>query len=449
MRINKYAIYEVILFHIYVLVYAITFPEKDSWSITLILLAFVAALLICEYFRTKLFASPLFFWYAFWLGAITIGRMNLGIGVYPLYQVWSERLRNIVLVNTEAFFWFYYLGEYRKGQNCGVCRQAEKPLCSSIKGDLFADLVIGLLLVASLAYAVNVVYTGNIPQLTGDANSYRETFVATRYYQIVGLLRFTVACVPPAVAAAKSRVKKDTLIFLTVLFFLEEMLSGWRGYTLQALILLVSSALLISDTENAKSRERNLILVAGSAVLAAAFIIYITVTRDGSFEAFEVRVKYAIDNFYLYIAPNFLNFQTAVEKVVPKGYLMYSVEAFWGLLFPAWENPQYIWLDMEYEIGAYNVCTYLLEPYCDLGVPGTVLWTSAIAFFSGKTFNLARTRNNIFSIVAVGTFNIIIFFMHNNFFLRSSSVLIWLTMGAILSWFVMRRDSKQNGRKVI
>ena len=428
------------------LVFTWSFPRKDEWRITILLLLLVSVLLLLEYMRTRLFVSPLLLWFAFWLGAISIGRMDLGVGVYPLYQVWSERLLRIILINTEVFFLFYGLGEWRWIRSFGKKkRKTEAPA----ESDTLADIVLALLLIACTAFIANVLYMGVIPQLTGDANATRETFVATRFYTIVKLLRFTVACVPPAVKCTSSRTKKTALILLTGIFLMEEMLSGWRGYTFQALILLVTSWMLVSDTENFQTRKRNAAIIAAAAVLGIAFIVYITVTRDGSFETVRVRIKYAIDNFYLYVAPNFLNFQSAVEKVNPKGYLMYSVEGIWGLVIPAWENPLYIWDDMEYGIGAYNVCTYLLEPYCDLGTAGTVLWSSLIAFFSGRMFTLARGKKTVFSILAVGICNIVVFFLHNNFFLRSASVVVWLALGAGVSWLVQKRSFSIYGEKIL
>ena len=437
MRISKYAIYEIMLFHLYIFVFLISFPYKNEWAATILLLLIVASLLFTEYLRTRMFVSPLFFWFGFWLSAISIGRMKLGIDVYPLYQEWSNKLLRIVVGNTVIFFWMYGIGEW-------VCsrfvRIGNADICEGPRGEVLADIVICLLMTASAAYFLNVLYFGVIPQLTGDANSYRNEFVATRFYQIVGLLRFSLACVPLAYKSTRLKAKKTALVVLAALYLLEEMMTGWRGYTLQSMILLATSFFILSDVNNGKERRRNFILAIGAVVLALVFIVYITVTRDGSFETVSVRVKYAIDNFYLYVAPNFLNFQTCVEKVNPKGYLMYSLEAIWGFIVPAWENPLYIWDDVEFSIGTYNVCTYLLEPYCDLGVAGTFLWSFLIAFFSGLMFVQARVTKKVFSIIAVGITNIAIFMLHNNFFLRSSSVLLWFMAGVAISWILQRRN---------
>ena len=442
MKISRYCIYEIILFHVFLVFYYYSFTNRNDWKVSGLLFFLIFCLLFLEYLRTRLFVSPLFFWFAFWLGAITIGRMNLGIGVYPLFREWSVKLLMIVLLNTLVFFWVYWLGEFSTFKKKKAERVSKR--CDNEK---LADIVIAVLIVACFAFILNVIHTGVIPQLTGNANAYRSSFVATRYYQIVSVLRFSLACVPLAYKDTSSRIKKVLLILLTGAYILEEMLTGWRGYTLQGMILLITSTLIVSGTDK-KVQIRNFVLISSTVLIAVAFIIYITITRDGTFEVVEERVKYAVNTFYLYIAPNFLNFQTAVEKVQPKGFLMYTAEAVWGVFLPAWENPLYIWDDVEYNIGAFNVCTYFLEPYCDLGTAGTVIWSAVISFVSGWAFQKTTMEKNVFALVLLGISNITIFMLHNNFFLRSSSFLIWL----ILSFFINRVSTDRvrlNGKKII
>ena len=442
MRISKYCIYEIVLFHLFCVAFALTYPFRNEWKTTAFLSLFVVLLLILEYLRTKLFVAPLFFWYVFWLDSIILGRMNLGMRVYPLYRDWTLKLQTIVLLNTVIFFWLYWIGEFS-----GTFKQKKLKSNDSNQNEKLADIVLALLLIAISAFCLNVAYTGVVPQLTGNANAYRSSFVATRFYQIVSVLRFVLACVPLALKRTSSKTKRCCLIVLTGVYMLAEMLTGWRGYTLQGMILLLTSSLLVSGTGK-RARIRNAIMICLAGLVAGIFIIYITVTRDGSFEAFEVRVEYAINTFYLYVAPNFLNFQSAVEKVQPKGYLMYTLESVWGIFIHAWDNPLYIWDDVEYSIGAYNVCTYLLEPYCDLGVPGTVLWSSFIALFAGWTYVQCNEKRSVFAYVSLGIVNITIFMLHNNFFLRSSSFLIWIVLSCLVSRFSTVRI-KVNGKKII
>ena len=431
MRTSKYAIYEFLLFHFFVVSYWLSFPQKDSWAVTAFLFLTIAVLLILEYLRTRIFVSPLFFWYAFWLGAITLGRMFL-TEAYPLHQEWSVPLLRLVVANTVVFYWAFLLGERGKGDAACLPADAGKEPIRVLGRDL-ADLVLAMLVIASVAFIVNVLHMGVIPQLSGDANATRGSFIATRYYRIVSLMRFSLLFVPPAVKGTESKEKKICLAVLTGIYLFEEMLSGWRGFTLQAIILLATSYFLFSDSTDTKKRRRNLLVAFLAGFAVVAFIVYVTVTRDSTFDSFERRVRYAVENFYLYVAPNFLNFQTAMQKVQPKGYFLYTMEAFWGFFRNPWEIPQYVYADIEYNIGAYNVCTYLLEPYCDLGLSGTLLWSAAIAFFSGEAFGRCRRKPSGFSLVLLGIMNITVFYLHNNFFLRSTSLLLWLAAGGVIS----------------
>ena len=60
MRISRCAIYEILLFHLFLVFYALSFPLKDDWGATALLLLLVCILLFLEYQRTRLFVSPLF-----------------------------------------------------------------------------------------------------------------------------------------------------------------------------------------------------------------------------------------------------------------------------------------------------------------------------------------------------------------------------------------------------
>ena len=429
MQTSKYAVYEVLLFHFFVVFYGLTFSQKNDWTVTIVLLLLIAGLLFLEYGRTKLFVSPLFFWYAFWLGAIVLGRMHL-TEAYPIYQEWGEPLLRLVVFNTVVFFWMYFLGERGKGDAVSLPQQDPSVMFG---GEILSDLVILMLLLAVAAFGMNVLKTGVIPQLSGDANAWRESFRSTRYYQVVTLMRFSLLLVPPAVKSTESQAKKLAVVCLMAAYLFAEMLSGWRGYTLQAAVFLATSWFLFSDVRKEHIRRRNLLLGLLGAAAVLAFIVYVTVTRDSTYDSFGRRVRYAIENFYLYVAPNFLNVQSAMEKVQPKGYLLYTTEALWGFFRHPWEIPQYVYSDIEYSIGAYNVCTYLLEPYCDLGLWGTMLWSAMIAFLSGEAFGRCRQNPNGLMLVLLGIMNITIFYLHNNFFLRSSSPLLWLAAGGAIT----------------
>ena len=166
--------------------------------------------------------------------------------------------------------------------------------------------------------------------------------------------------------------------------------------------------------------------------LVAVFLIgYIFVTR-GNVHGSSTEVAYFVfQMIYLYFAPNFLNFQTAMVTLTPKGYPLYTTEAIWSIIIPSSKMPGFE--NINQNIGAFNVSTYMLQPYADGGVIGTIVWTLLIAAVAARVFSKARTNKKIFDLTCVGLANIVIFNFHNGFFLRSSSVLVWLIISAYIS----------------
>ena len=79
---------------------------------------------------------------------------------------------------------------------------------------------------------------------------------------------------------------------------------------------------------------------------------------------------------------------------------------------------------------------------------GTVLWSSVIALFAGWSFAQCKVVKSAFSYVSTGIVNITIFMLHNNFFLRSSSFLVWMVLSFLISRFSTVRI-KVNGEKII
>lgn len=443
MRVSRYSIYEVILFHFYVFIYCLTFRYKDLWGPTAVLLGITIALIFLEYLRTKLFISPLLLWYAFWLGVISVGRMDLNL--YPFYQTWSRELLRVVILNTVFFFWLFWAGEFLAVK---FSASQKDSLLLSRHRDLLAGITLCILMVSAAAFCVNTVYTGVIPQLTGDANSYRQSFVLTPFYRVVNLFRFVFALVPLAVKYTRQRIFKIGILVFTVILMGMEMLSGWRSYTLQAMVLLLTSLFLVLDMgnrEKRKSMRKTLPIILAAASAALVFIGYIAVTRDGVIGAFREKLNYLFYTLDMYIAPNFLNFQSGMNSLEPLGYPLYTAEAFWGLV-TSWDAlPPYPPIDQA--IGAFNVSTYLLQPYADMGIFGTLLWSGVAGLAAGSVFRKCRGRMTAGSVILLGIVNFAILVMHNNFFFRASSTVLWILAGAAIDLLFFEQGSR--GQRVM
>lgn len=423
MQITKSTFYQVIVFNIFIIAFYLTIPEKDKWWATVLLLLLILVLVILEYMRTHYIVSPLLIWYVFWLGAISVGRMDLKL--YPLYRIWETPLVRIILINTYIFFCFFGIGEL------SVKNTDDTSTSSLNSNNRLTGITLIMLSTALLSFALNSVRNGYIPLLTGDSNSVRAEFIRGKSYTIVSTLRVSFAMVPLALKREKNREKRILLIVLTIALLISEILSGWRSYAFQAMIFYLSSYFVISGKTDAKERRRNFRIVVLLAIFAIAFIGFIAIIRESLTGSIKEKFEYLIYTIYMYIAPNFINFQSAMENVEPVFAPIYSTRAIWGF-FP---NRYAIFSsvkDIDQAIGAFNVSTYLLHPWGDFGSIGTYIWSALIAFISGAANKKCRIRFGITSMVLLGIMNNTVFLMHNNFFLRSRSVLLWVAVSCVV-----------------
>ena len=418
MKIEKMLFCEIILFIVYMGLYSLTFGDKNNVIYIFVFGVLLVGLLIAEYRRTNNFNSPLIFWYISWLLVITIGRMDLK--VYSFDGTWTDELQKIIVWNTSVFFGGFWIGELFGGN-------LKKKKTENISYDILANWIIFFLILACSAYIINVLDRGMVPQFTENVNAYRLEFVTTKYYSIVNCCRFVYAFIPFIIKYTKSTTKKKMVVCLGIILAAFELLTGWRSYTFQILIIFFTSQFSLLEIKIKKEKKKRFRQVCMYAVIAIAVISVIAITRQGVSFTVDEGITYVLQILYLYMAPNFLNFQTAMSVLEPKGYFLYSTEALWGLFL---ESDSILGFEnINQAIGGFNVSSYLLQPYADCGFLGTLLWTALIALCAGYICSRCRKRGtDVKKILFWAIVNVSIFFMHNSFFLRSSSPIIWIIL---------------------
>lgn len=428
MKVNKYKALQIILFVIYIIVYCSTFNNKENWIWTIILLINGLALVYFEYKRTMNYISPIMFWYVFWLLVIIIARLDLG--VYLFNSVWQKELLILVIIATSTFFCFYWIGETLSSFKTYIKNNYEYDY------EVIANITILFLLLACVAYVFNVLYTGVIPQISGNVDYYRRSFVITPFYSIVNCCRFVFCLIPIVIAKCKNEQKKTHIKILGVILCLFEFMTGWRTYVFQEMILFITSQLLFVKVSDKKERKKNNNRIKKYILIAMLFIGVVAVTRTGKKFTLSQAIEYIIQIVYLYIAPNFLNIQSAIQTITPKGYFLYSIEGIWGIFISSTSIEGYENIDQN--IGGFNVSTYMLQPFADLGIAGVIIWTALISMFSGYVFYQAKQKVTVTNVFLLGMLNLTIFNMHNGFFLRSSSIIIWITIVVFIEYFTKR-----------
>lgn len=429
---TKYNLLQILIFFIFIFIFYISYFYSKITNISLFFeIVIVLILIYLDYKETNCFASPLIFWYLFWLTAISIARIY--IKVYEMNFYWSKELLDLITINTVLFFvfykLFYYLYKKFKLSN-------RKKIKINIKSSMYTIISI-ILWIGNIAFIMNCITTRSIPQLSNNVDVLRRPFVETSWFSVLNCTRFVYALIPIYFSLTKNSVHRRRIIYYSLINFFFTFLSGWRAYLFQIIIFFTTSQFYIFTKNGTISRvrarinkrkQRRFILIIG--LLSFFLIVIIAVTRGGTLEPSEY-LNYALSQIYLYIAPNFLNMQSALISLVPNKNFLYTTEAFWGIFFNSSDLKSYV--PLSFSIGAFNVSTYLLHPFADYGLFGTCLWTVLIAILSSTYFVKSNRTINISNLVVVGIMNITIFNLHNGFFLRSSSIIIWIFLSYIIS----------------
>lgn len=429
-----YSIFLWFIFLIYMLLFVVSY-YFEAMLVASIVIEYIllAVMIFLQYKIDKNFSNPLFWWMGFWLGAIPIARIDLKL--YEFNSTWGEDLLYVVASNTVLFFLVY--------QFSNKIKLKLSPKKVGIKQKIELSTIITVVLVISnIAFIINSIWCGNIPQLSSNVDVTRRTFVNTPWFSIMNVTRFVYSILPIYLSVSKNKNNKYKTIILALINCIFTFLTGWRTYLFQIIVLFVTSQfVLFSNTINQKATDYETKLFKNKmkkrlkkfiwiiVIFAIVLILVVGVTRGGNIKPQEY-FAFLLRTIYLYIAPNFLNFQTAMETLTPVGSLMYSTEGIWGVFISSSNIPGF--QNLSFNIGAFNVSTYLLQPYADMGMFGTCLWTSIIAFVSGFVYKNMNRKREFFNYTLLGIMNLTIFNMHNGFFLRSSSVLIWMLCAVIV-----------------
>ena len=405
-------------------------------------LIMVIALIYLEYSRSKKLSSPLIFWYVFWGIIIIIARVDLGI--YNLGDTWNDKLLGYVVINSCSFYLaFIIVGHiYNMLKTSQVStnktRLAEPKLINDKK---LAKITIIIFTISNIAFLLNSLYLRNIPQLSSAVNLNRINFVNTPLFSIVNVSRIAFVFVPFLLSKKSNEINKKQIIIQTGISMIFNFLTGWRGYIFQILIMLLTTKLLMTNWTIKIERKKERDLIVKSIIFALLLIGGVAVTRANSTSYILEKsryVQYTFEQIYLYVTPNFLNFQQALNTIKPNNNFMYTSEFIWGLLIKSGNMPGY--KPLSFSTGAFNVSTYLLHPYADFGLFGTILWSTLIGGISSFYFEKSRTNKSIINLVMVSICNVTIFTMHNGFFLRSSSVVIWILIAIVVNRVSLKRN---------
>lgn len=385
---------------------------------------------VLELQKNHMLFSAGIIWLLFWLLFSVIAQV-------PSLQVryglgWSEKLFLLIIMNNICFFLMYWWNStVATEKQIKRMKLSEKEVSLSFLDTEKIYIITVMILFGGIAFwMLNVLQRGYIPQLTASPNKYRVDFVSGGFYSIVNCCRIGMALAPIALKATKSGVKKAVVLILAGVFIICELLTAWRGYFFQDIILFCTVLFfLMREAQISKLIKRGVVV----AMIAVFAFYYIAVTRKFGARALftSASVEYAAQQVLDYFVPSFLNMGQAVDSLTPNYNIVYTTEALWGSFvdgsyFPSYEPLSFI------SLGVFNVSTYLLHPYADFGFYGVAFWAILFGILAGKSEKSMQINPSISNLLFSAIMNIIVFTMHNSFILRSSSIIIWIIVAVIV-----------------
>ena len=374
---------------------------------------FISAFFFAPLKNKKMHISPIFIWHLFWLLPVTIARVYI-----PVYKematTWSNFLVIVVALNNIVFYCTYFFYSILKKNN-------NKQMSITNKNSFYKTVLL-LFIASDVAFVLNVLLKGYIPLLTGNADAVRDAFVSSPFFSIMNVTRFTYILLIPSL---KNQNKKKVIILVTisVINFVFLVLTGYRGYIFQIAMFLLASLVC----------SRKLIFESLFAILIAGFVLFSIVAvlrEDGNVLDLGSVLTAGFRYAYLYIYPSFTNMDLVISNITPHNSFLYTTEMFWGIFSNA--NKVIGSNELYSNFGTFNVGTYLLQPYGDFGLFGTLVWTFIISLFCAYSYKKVESGFSIVGLICLGISFEVIFFMHNGFILRSSSELIWIIAGLLL-----------------
>ena len=399
--------------------------------------------------------SPLGVWTVTWL-------VPVGLAVVPLFD-YMPPLKPATL----GFLWLASLGFFAGAVVCGLVSSQFAPVRERTPPS--TELLLRLrrsariaLVVSVVAYLVLVYSLGTVPILSPEAANARVEFRIPYVFSAfnlgkVGFFLYSVIALLPK----RSGLGLTNLDWaLLVLYGVMTVTTGWRSEMLILLLFWGLPVLLLRPGLISVSWRRVVAAVAVIPLFLAYFYAWdlirlgtVTATlTEGRIVAVETSVREAVAEnvgtltFWgrplLYVQPNFVNLQTAMELFVGSTlgtatfgfvlkFLLIEQEVTDWIIRAGYANDLDVYGADQY-VGAYNAVTYLPILYYDFGAGGAIVASALFGFVASyffAKFQCARMigPTQIFWLVELLAAVVL---MHNGWILKSPAMYYWLALVA-------------------
>ena len=427
----------------FILLYYFTNPSGPLLKTVIIaivesVLVILTAITYDSYRKSEKYViSPMFLWLLLWCLPIIVARLYIPSLYSDLIGNWNKKTLVFVTLNTICFYFIFSLVSSSKFS------LKSKKQDYRIDYEYLSIFVIILLDVGIISYLLNVIYVGFVPLLTQSPDTVKDSFVTTPFFSINNVSRVAYIYLLICLRNTRSRKKRRHMIISALIGIVLLLLTSYRAYLFQVFFFVIAS---LRSTKEKNYKYLFLAAVIGFFMFAGVAVIRERLLRSSNTLLIALLLRTGFRYVYLYIYPSFTNLQIVINSFKPNYSFIYTSEMFWGIFL----SPNQIngFSNLYSGFGTFNVGTYLLQPYGDYGLVGTLFWTFLIAFFASVSYKVVSKHESLLALTFLGISYEVIFYMHNSFVLRSSSELMFIVIAVVLSVLCRRAESQRySGRR--
>lgn len=392
----------------------------SSAALVVLVVALLVLLGISSYIDGT-FITPLCIWELTWLGSLIVARADVDLYL-PAKQIWSPGLSQIVYGSTICFYLAYRTVSLIKA----IRLERSEWKWDELNINHLLDVLNTGVTIAIFCYVLNILIVGGLPLFSHDL-SLRTRFQGTVLFVPFNLVRIASFIYPLALLGRtvdSNRKRVSLMLFVT--YSILAAFTGSRGILFQWIISFLTSYCLLKRI-SWKRQIALVIKICIAIVLLVGLFGYAREYFSNSGNLTASLSEYIPYILYTYITPNFVNLGQAIDSLIPLGFMVYSTEGFWSIILPTSFFAGYE--DLSFQIGAFNISTYLLQPYADLGMLGCIIVTMLFGVMSSWAFSRASNGSASLSGLAfLSIMNIIVFSMQNTFVAKSGSIVFWVAI---------------------
>lgn len=395
--------------------------------------------LFIYFFRsTKCYLNSRGIFSAIWFGTIGLACLQL----HPLQRNWD--------IKTWICLWLTYICfligyELQNKYTVRITKKLKPKLIEKLRLNYFTVLII-LIIIITLAFIADSVYSGYIPIFSKDMNAYVNFGLPYIHY-------LTVSCAligPLTIYYFKKyrvlKISKIVLIVLNVFMGIIPILIVSRQLLLLEITISIFTYLKLTNTKKIKLKY---VIICFFILALSWSMLSLFRNQDNSYlrsvlglQDVDYPLTVSQWRTYLYVTFNFDNFNYNVINLSDFSYGARMLYPFLTLIGVKKFFPEVIASNSYLKImDSFNTYPILMEGYSDFGVWGVVIYLVLIGYFVANVEKKCEERKNDFSVISHSIINYSLIFSFFTSFFAITTTWVYLIILFIFN-FVSRPSNE-------